>query len=180
MITVDAMATADVGDLGTLLEPRHHPIECGEPCTDQVGAIAGPEEALGAGEEARMVICPRQRAVAAHRGDQLVLVQIHAGQNDRPARHVDRGVLVRKRHGLLFGQPEPALVVFDVAARRLAVEPLAHEPGVAVGALRQLLWRYKASVGHRAVQPQFLTKDHVSHDGCATNIADSLPRTRGV
>ena len=81
---------------------------------------------------------------------------------------------MRQRHGLLFGQPEPAVIVFDVAARRLAAEPLANETGVAVGALGQLLWRNRVSVGHRPVQPQFLTEDHIGHDGRAAHVDDEL------
>lgn len=66
------------------------------------------------------------------------------------------------------------LVVFYIAARRLAAEPFAHEPGVAAGALGQFLWRDRFAVGHRAVQAQFLTEDHVGHDGGPTHVVDEL------
>src|SRR5688572_13983957 len=60
-----AMATADVGDSGAALELLHHAIECRQPCGDQVRAIARPEEALDAAEQAVATVAPAETFAGA-------------------------------------------------------------------------------------------------------------------
>ena len=52
------MAAADVGDARAALELRDDAVERRQPAADQVGVVAGPEEALAALEDVVDVLVP--------------------------------------------------------------------------------------------------------------------------
>ncbi|MNS03674.1 hypothetical protein D3C72_350170 [compost metagenome] len=84
------MAAADVGDLGAFLQLGHHAVEGRQPFGDQVRFVAGTEETFGAAEHARMVIAPRQGAIAAHGFNQFVLVVEERRDHPDAAGDIDR------------------------------------------------------------------------------------------
>ena len=52
------MAAADVGDLGARPELLHDAVQRWQPSLNQVGGIAGAEEAIGRAEAARRLLAP--------------------------------------------------------------------------------------------------------------------------
>ncbi|MNE97062.1 hypothetical protein D3C80_1953550 [compost metagenome] len=68
------MTAADIRHLGPGLQFIDHAFKCRQPLADQMRAVAGPEETLGAAEHAGVVITPGKCAIAAHGRDQFVLV----------------------------------------------------------------------------------------------------------
>ncbi|MNE83278.1 hypothetical protein D3C80_1800810 [compost metagenome] len=107
------------------------------------------------------MVAPGQCAVATHGRDQLVLVVEQGGHHRRATGHVGRGVFERQGHRLFFGQYETALVVNHVARRRLGIEPFTDQPRVAAGLCRECFGRGRLAVGHRPVQPEFVTQDDI-------------------
>lgn len=53
-----AVAAADIGDARAALEFLDHAFQRGQPGVDQVGLVAGAEEAFGAAEQALAVVVP--------------------------------------------------------------------------------------------------------------------------
>jgi hypothetical protein len=62
-----AVAAAEVRDRRPLLELLLHPVERGDPLAGQVHQVAGPEEALAAGEHVRVVLVPSHAGPGAER-----------------------------------------------------------------------------------------------------------------
>ena len=153
------MPAADVRHCGSGFELGHDALERRQPAGDQMGSVAGPEEALRSREQTGMMVAPGEGAVTAHGGDELVLVQEQAPQDHRSTGHVDGRVLVRQRHGLLRRQTKPAVDGLDVPSRRLGAEPLPDQPRVTPRPPRKLLGRGGNTIGQRAVQPQLLADD---------------------
>ena len=168
------MPAAHIRHRGPGLELGDDALEGGQPLGHQMRPIAGPEEALGAPKHRRMVLAPREGAIAAHGGDQLVLVEEEARQHHGAARDEDRRILDRQRQGLLGGQTKLPLDVLHIARRRLGAEPLPDEPCVAPRLGREFLGRDGDAVGHRAVQPQFFAQDDIRDHGRSTHVGDQL------
>ena len=83
-----AVPAPDVGHPAPALSWASTPSSAGIHCGREVGPVSGPEEPLGPAEEARVVVAPAQRPVAAERlGDLLGMSQEHRGERvHRPGR----------------------------------------------------------------------------------------------
>ena len=151
-----AVAAADVGDAGAALEPLDDAVERGQPGRDQVGVVAGPEEALAAVVDVVVVLVPADAGAAARGIGDARRVQ-HAAERDlEEPGQVGRAVGVGERDGLLGRQAVAALgrVVLDVAAGGLRVEPLAHVALGRAGARGELAGRERPGAGERAVEAE--------------------------
>lgn len=92
------MAASDIGDVYTALQLFDHAVECWQPGADQVGVVAGPEEAFGAAEQTGAVIVPAEPLARTEGLPDLLLVQ--------PQRRDDLEGVDRRRFG--FGIFEPS------------------------------------------------------------------------
>ena len=90
-----AMPAADIRHRGPGLQLGNDAIEGGQPRGHQMRPVAGAEEALRATKHRRMMLAPREGAIAAHSGDQLVLVEEEARQHNRATGDEDWRVLDR-------------------------------------------------------------------------------------
>jgi hypothetical protein len=85
-----------------------------------------------------------------------------------------RRALVGERHRLLRRQPEGAVRVLDVAARRLLAQPLADVALAAAGALGELRGRHRLAVRHRLVEAELVADQHERRRRAAAEILDEL------
>jgi hypothetical protein len=145
------MPAPDIRHHGPGLELGDEALEGGQPLGHQMRPIAGPEEALGAPEHTRMVLSPCEGAIAAHGGDQLVLVEEERRQHHGAAGDEDGRILDRQGQGLLGWQTKPPLDVLHIARRRVGAEPLTDETHVAPRLGGEFLWGDGDAVGHGAV-----------------------------
>src|SRR5207247_2400622 len=101
-------------------------VERWQPAADKVGAVAGPEEALAAGEHIRVMLVPSEALAGTERfGDLRLRLQRAESELER-AGGEDRSVGVGQRERLLLGQRvlPRRRVVLDVAASGLSPQPL--------------------------------------------------------
>ncbi|MNQ93603.1 hypothetical protein D3C85_1090790 [compost metagenome] len=169
-----AMAAADVGHLGTGLQLVHHAVQGGQPLSDQVRSVARAEEAFGAAEHAGVVVAPRQRAIAAHGRDQLVLVVEERGDHHGATGDVDRRVLHRQGQCLLLRQTELSVTVLHIAGGGVGAEPLAYQACVATCLRRQLFGADRLAVGHGPVEAELLAEDDVGEHRRAAHVGYQL------
>ena len=156
-----AVAAADVHDLGAALKLFGHAVERRQPVGDQVGLVAGAEEALDAAEQAVVVVAPAQLLAGLERRGELRLVVEHRGERVIAAGHADRAILVGEHRGLLRGQREGALcgVVGHETGRRLGGQPLAHVALARAGLLREA-GRGELLARQRAVEAELVAGEH--------------------
>src|SRR3546814_7084663 len=88
------MAATDIGDAGASFELGLNPVERRNPLRDQMRGVARPEEALGAAEQAGIVLMPADAPTRPERLRDLRLVAEHAsdeveraGKESRSAEH---------------------------------------------------------------------------------------------
>ena len=98
------MAAADVGDLRAAFELLLDAVERRDPLGHEVRPVAGPEEALGAPEQAMVVLVPAHALAAAERLEDPIFVGVQRGDRVVDAEDVERAVLVRQRERVLVGQ----------------------------------------------------------------------------
>ena len=87
------MPAPDICHRSPSLELRDDALKCGQPLGHEMRAIARPEEALGASKHRRMMLAPREGAIAAHGGDHLIFVKEEARQHDSTTGDEDGRVL---------------------------------------------------------------------------------------
>ena len=168
-----AVAAADIGHRRAPLELGDHAVERRQPLADQMRVVAGPEEPLGAAEQAGMMLVPADALAGAeglgdlglvveHRGDDLV----GAGQEGRPA--------LIGEHGGLFGGHVEALgggVVGDVAGGGLRGQPFAQIAFGETGALGQLLG-VGGALGERFVDAEAVAENDQRRAHRGAHVAD--------
>ena len=155
------MAAADVRDLPAALQLLDDAVERREPGREQVGVVAGPEEALAALEHVVVVLVPADALPALRTLDDPRRVDHRAERDLEEPRQVRRAVLVGQRRRLLRRQGVAAggRVVLDVAARGLVVQPLAHVALAGARAARELVRGERAGAGEGAVQAELVAHD---------------------
>ena len=134
------MAAADVGDERAALQLVDDAVERGQPLGDQVGVVAGPEEALAALVDVVHVLVPAEARRRCGPPRRSCGESMHRAERDlEEPGQVGRAVRIGQRDRLLGRQRVAAAVgvVVDVAARRLGVQPLADVALGGAGALGQ-------------------------------------------
>ncbi len=150
-----AEPAAEVGDLGPGRQLVRDPVERRDPGRHQVGDVARAEELLAADEDVLVVLVPAQPGAGAEPlGDLRLGLQRAQRQHER-ARRVDRAVRVGQHEGLLLGHRKGVAVrvVLDVAAGRLAAQPLGDVARVGLGAGGELVGGCRGRC-QRAVQAE--------------------------
>ena len=152
------MAAADVGDDRTALKLRDDAVERGQPARDQVRVVARPEEALAALVYVVHVLVPAEAVAFAGRLDDLRRVHDRAEGDLEEPRQVGRALRIGQRERLLRRQRVAAArgLVFDVAARRLGVQPFADVSLGRSGSLGELRGRERPGPGELAVQAELV------------------------
>ena len=152
------MAATDVGDAGAAFELLDDAGERRKPFRDEVHAVVGAEGALGAAEEAVVVLVPADALASAEALRDARPAVHHGGRGLEDPGHRHRARLVGEDERVLGGQRVAVLaaVIGHEAARGLRVEPLAHVALVRVGARRELAGGDGLGVGHRAVQAELV------------------------
>ena len=89
-------------------------------------AVARTEEALGAAEQAVVVLVPTEASAGPERFKDLPLIGVQRGKRLEHSEDVERAVLVGERERVLIGQRERIglRVVRDVNAGGLVCQPL--------------------------------------------------------
>jgi hypothetical protein len=156
------VAAADVGHQRAALQLLHDAVERRQPGGEQVGVVAGSEEALAAVQHVVVVLPPAEAGAALRHVGDVRRVEHRPDGYLEETRHVRGAVLVGERDRLLRRQrvATAGRVVLHEAAGRLGVQPLA---GVAlgdVGATGQLGGRQRLAVGHRPVQAEPVAHHH--------------------
>jgi len=157
-----AVAATDVGDAGAALEFGDDAVKCGQPGADQVGVVAGPEEALAPVEDVMAVLVPADAGAAAGGVGDPRCVE-HRAQGDlEEAGQVGGTVFLGQRKRLLGRQRVAAAggVVVHVAARGLRVQPFAHVALGGAGARGELGRGERAGAGQCAVQAELVAHHH--------------------
>ena len=170
-----SVAAAHVGDAGAGLELGVDTVEGGDPAR-QLGPVAGSEEPFGAREQARMMVAPAQCAVAAERGRDLVDIHEHRPEGVHGAGDEHRRVVIGERHGCFRRQPVPIVggVVADESAGDLAIEPLAHQAGVAAGPVGDVVRCESVRTGQNLIQAEFVTQPDAEAQRAAGHVTDHL------
>ena len=170
------MPAADVGDLGTALQLLLDAVERRDPLGDEVRLVARAEEALGAAEQAMVVLVPAHAAAAAEGLEDLVLIGVQRSDRVVYAEDVERALFVGERERVLVGQRVAVAVgvVGDVATSGLVAQPLAHGSLGDAGALGELFGGERAGSGHRPVQAELLPDDHQRCADDGAHIGDRL------
>ena len=104
------------------------PSSAGIQLGNEVGIVAGPEEALGAREQALRMLVPADALAGSKRLGDLRLVEIDRLRDIECAGEKRRRTLFRERHHL-FGRKRKGIffgVVIDVTGCRLAGQPFTH------------------------------------------------------
>ena len=99
-----AETAADVGDLGAGLELGLDAVERGEPRAGEVADVARAEEALGALEQARMLVAPLEALAGAKVVLDLRLAAPHRLRHLEETGNERRARVVGQRERLLGGQ----------------------------------------------------------------------------
>ena len=100
------MAAADVGHARARLELLDDAVERRQPRLDQVGEVAGAEEALGALEQVVVVLVPAEALAAAEALGDVRLVLDDRREQLEGAGDEDGAVVMRERQRLLGRQRE--------------------------------------------------------------------------
>jgi hypothetical protein len=155
------VAAADVGDPRPRLEPCLDPVKGRDPRLDQVGRVAGAEEPLGALPEVGVVLVPAEAVAGADGLGDPRLVLAGRGGDLEGAGHERRAGLVGQGESLLLGQAVAVggRVVGDVAAGRLAAQPLGQVALAGAGAGGQLGRGGRAGGGQSLVEAQPVAGD---------------------
>jgi hypothetical protein len=170
-----AVPAPDVGHLGSALQLVDDAVKRGQPRADQVGVVAGAEEAFGSLEEAGMMLTPLHARSGFEVAERL-LERVERGLDDVVcAGHVDRAIRVGQAQRLLRTErPLVACgVVLDVSACALIAQPFADVALVGAGALRKLGRRHGA-FRQFAVQPEPITDQDQRRTHRGTEIANRL------
>ena len=150
-------------------------LERRDPARHQVGDVAGPEELLAADEDVLVVLVPAEAGTGAEGlGDLRLGLQRTQGEHES-ARQVRRSVGVRQQEGLLLGQRVDVLAVGarDVAAGRLAAQPLRDVPRVGAGPGRELGGR-RRTLGQRLEEAEPVARHHASGRDGGAEVAGEL------
>jgi hypothetical protein len=155
------VAAADVGHARPALQLVDHAVEGGEPLLHQVRVVHRAEEPLAAVVDVLVVLVPPDAGLVACRVDDAVDVVGRAEGDLEEAGQVRRAARVGEGRGMLRREGVGAgrLVVLDVAAGRLGVEPLAGVVLVGGGAAGEPAGRHRRAVGHRGVVAQLVAED---------------------
>src|SRR5580698_2740292 len=94
------MSASDIGYVRATFELFDHAVQRWKPGRDQVGVVSGPEEALGATEQAGAVIVPAHAFTGTKSVAHLRLVDPQARHDLECAGHERRAVLVGEHHRL--------------------------------------------------------------------------------
>src|SRR5204862_292949 len=181
-----AGAAAEVGHLGAALELLEHAVERGKPLRDQVRRVARAEEALGAGEQAVVVLVPADALAGPERLGQPLLVGEQRGDRVVHPEHVERALGVGEQR--LLGQMTvegDGRSVEAPAGRRawgllawLALHPGPHARGElaarfwpdvldrsARASLRSAVWALRRDLGDDGGRHVVASRDQVELDG---------------
>ena len=130
-----AVAAAEVGDGGAALELGLDAVQRRDPLGQQVHQVPRAEEPLAAGEDVLVVLAPAVPGPGAERLLDVVLRlegaerELVGARQEHRAGRVGQGERLLGRHRVRRGGG----VVLDVAAGRLAAQPLVDVPRVGVG-----------------------------------------------
>ncbi len=170
-----AVPTADVGHPGALLELGLGAVEGGDPLGHQVGEIARAEELLAAVEDLLVVLVPAHTRAGAvgllhpwHGGQSAQCELEGAGEEER-AVGVGEGERLLLRHRVAVA----VRVVLDVAAGRLAADPLGHVARVGAGPLGELAGGGGRG-GEAAIEAEAVAEDDVAGRHGRAQVADEL------
>src|SRR5512132_1488831 len=157
-----AVAAADVGHPRPGGQLVADAVEVRDPGVDQVGRVPGPEEALGALPQVGVVLAPADPAAGPERLGDPRLVLGGGGGHLEGAGHEGGAGLVGERERLLLGEQVAVAgrVVRDVAAGRLAGQPLGDVALAGGGAGGQLRRGGRAGRGQRLVEAELVAGDH--------------------
>ena len=174
-----AVAAAEVGDGRAALELGLDAVQRRDPLGQQVHQVPRAEEPLAAGEDVLVVLTPAVPGPGAERLLDVVLRlegaerELVGTRQEHRAGRVGQGERLLGRHRVRRGGG----VVLDVAAGRLAAQPLVDVPRVGVGR-----GGHGAGVagllGEGAVQAQPLTEQHVAGTDGGAEVADELADER--
>ena len=155
------MAAADVGDPPARGQPLLDAVERRDPRLDDVGAVAGLEEALAAGEHVVVVLAPAE-AGAGDEGLGDVLAGIRGSERELEAARHEGGAAGVGEHQRLLDRHRVAVaggVVVDPAAGGLGAEPFADVALRGAGALGELGGGQRAAGGELAIEAEAVA-DH--------------------
>ena len=139
-------------------------------------AVARPEEPLGAGEQVRVVVAPRECAVAAEGARDLLEVDEHrAERRQRPSRR--RPGTCRRRSAIAASSRERVRargrVVLEEPTGGLAVEPLADEARIRAGRRRRPRRRVRGPAPAIArYRPELVAEPDAEAEHRAGHVAD--------
>ncbi len=151
-----AVAAADVRHARPRLELLRHAVERGKPARHQVLPVPGTKERLRSGEQAVIVLAPRQAAAAPECFGQAILIREERREDVVRAQQVELALLVRERDRLLRrdGVSPGRIVVAHVTAGGLIAEPLADHPGLGPGSLGELSRRGGTALREGAIETE--------------------------
>ncbi len=172
-----AVPAADVGDLRAALQLLLDSVQGRNPLGDEVRAVAGPEESLGATEQAMVVLVPTHPLAAAKRLDDLLFVGIQRCDRVIHAEDVERAVFVRQRKRVLVRQRVAVAlrVVGDIATRGLVSQPLTDVALSRARALRDFLRGQRPRMSHRFIEAELLADQHQRPADDRAHVRHSLP-----
>ena len=97
-----AVAAPNIGDRGAALQLFDNAVEGRRPTGHQIIVVSRPEELRDGAEHAPDIVTPRHAAAGLERFLDLVLRSQQRGHQVERAGHVDRAVIDREHHRLLF------------------------------------------------------------------------------
>jgi hypothetical protein len=155
-------------------------LERRDPGLDDVGSVAGLEEAPAAVEHVVVVLAPAE-ARAGHERLGDVLARVGGAERElEAARHEGRAGGVREHQGLL-GRHRVAVgggVVVDPAAGGLGAEPLADVALGGAGARGELRRGQRAAGGELAIEAEAIADDDQRGVDRGTELDDGLAEKR--
>jgi len=135
------MAATDIRHERSCCQPGFNAVERGDPFAGEVCAVTGAEEPLGALEQTRVMITPRERPIAGERCLDLLEVHEHRPERVHPPRGEHRRRVVSERRRSLRAQRVAirCRAVCDKSSGDLSIQPFTDEPRIAAGRVRDLL-----------------------------------------
>jgi hypothetical protein len=132
--------------------------ECGKPFRHEVHAVVGAKGALGAAEQAIVVLVPADSLASAEALRDAGPAVHHRSRGLENPGHRDRTRLVGEHERVLGGQRVAVLtaVVGHEAACGLRVEPLTYIALVRVGASGEFAGANGLGVGHRTIEAELV------------------------